>query len=112
MTIHRWTQEQGIAYESARECLTDLMAMCTGELAEEEARAQPDGVRIEALERELFALGEERQGLGVHDAERIAEIRIEYGAWIAGRRGVRACCESARDLVAARYPALASAAAT
>ncbi|GEM_PF-2755916 len=104
----RWTQEQAIAYECARECLTDLMAICMGELASEQARAP----RIEALERELFALGRERQALGVHDADRVAEIRLEYGAWIAAWRGVRAWRDSARDLVAARYPALASAAAT
>ena len=34
----KWTQEQAVAFECARECITDMMGICSTKIAEEEAR--------------------------------------------------------------------------
>ena len=34
----KWTQEQAVAFECARECITDMMGICSAKIAAEEGR--------------------------------------------------------------------------
>ena len=71
----QWTQDEAIAYECARECITHLMAICTDELHHE---APTDARRVE-LNAERSRLAAELRGLHVHDHADIARIRQDYG---------------------------------
>ena len=73
-----WTQEQAVAFECAREAISDLMAICSAAIASEEASA-PEGPRLAELEQELAGLARERADLRVADHDRIAAIRRTYG---------------------------------
>ncbi len=37
-----WTQQEAVAYECARECITDMMAICTDQIADESRKDAPD----------------------------------------------------------------------
>lgn len=82
MNMVKWTQEQAVAFECARECITDMMGICSGKIADEEGRAAPDSVRLASLERELSELARERASLTIHDDDKVAKIRSEYGSKI------------------------------
>lgn len=82
----KWTQDQAVAFEAARECLTDMMSICSAAIEAEEAKASPDPVRLTQLEQDLADLARERAALTVHDEARIAVIRSEYGARIRAHR--------------------------
>jgi len=84
----KWTQDEAIAYECARECITALMAVCTDELH----HSNPDPERRAVIVAERSRLAAELRGLHVHDHAEIARIRTEYGAliragWTPGRAG-------------------------
>lgn len=78
----KWTQDEAIAFECARECITHLMAICTGELH----NGEPAESRRAELEAELSRLARERSALHVADQTNIARIRTEYGARIRSHR--------------------------
>jgi hypothetical protein len=82
----KWTQEEAIAFECARECITDIMAICSGQLAEEKASTAPDAVRVRSLETELARLAQERAGLRGTQTAEIARIRASYGKVIHDHR--------------------------
>lgn len=82
----RWTQEEAIAFECARECITDMMAICSGRIADEVAKPQPDAERIASLRAERSKLSQELGALHVGDQADIASIRANYGAIIRGHR--------------------------
>jgi hypothetical protein len=71
----KWTQEEAIAYECARECITELMAIHTAELY----HGSPTPGRHEEIKAERRRLAAERSGLHVHDHAEIARIRRDYG---------------------------------
>lgn len=71
----KWTQDEAIAYECARECITHMMAICTGELHND----APTEARCAELEAERARLAAELRGLHVHDHADIARIRQDYG---------------------------------
>jgi hypothetical protein len=81
-----WTQEQAVAFESARECITDLAGIYTGLIADERQKAFPDAHVIASLRAKRSALVSERAGLHVQDAEHVAQIRRDYGARIQAFR--------------------------
>jgi len=81
-----WTQDQAIAFEVARECITHVMAICSEAISAEESKARPDPVRLAKFERELDELVRERAALTVQDEERIARIQSECGARIRAYR--------------------------
>lgn len=81
-----WTQEEAIAFECARECITDMMAICTGQIADESRKGSPDTERLAALRAERSRLAQERASLHVYDHAAIARIRAEYGAAIRAHR--------------------------
>lgn len=74
-----WTQEQAIAFETARECITDMMAICTGKLAHEREKAVPDASVIVALLAERTLLAQERTRLRVADDAGVSRINEVYG---------------------------------
>lgn len=75
----KWTQEQAVAFECARECITDMMGICSAKIAEEEGKTNPDRAVLTELENELTRLAFERSSLTITDDERIATVRRQYG---------------------------------
>ncbi|OTP75412.1 hypothetical protein [Caballeronia sordidicola] len=82
----KWTQEEAIAFECARECITDMMAICSGQLAEEKASTTSNAVRVCSLETQLARLAQERAGLRGSHTDEIARIRASYGKVILDYR--------------------------
>ena len=84
----KWTQDEAIDFECAREVITDMRAILTGEIAEESSKENPDAERLERLHAESSRLFRERAGLHVKDHDAIVRVRAEYGArvraWRAG----------------------------
>lgn len=82
----KWTQDQSVAFEAARECVTDMMGICSEAIEAEEAKVWPNPVRLAQLEQELADLARERASLTVQDEARVATIRSEYGARVRAYR--------------------------
>lgn len=75
--MENWTQDEAIAFECARECITHMIAICTGELHDDPS----DERRAELVAERGRLLGEQRT-LRLKDHAEIARIRTEYGAAI------------------------------
>jgi hypothetical protein len=58
--MQQWTQNQAIAFECAREVITDMMAICTGRISEEAAKETPDTDRLATLRADRSKLAQER----------------------------------------------------
>lgn len=84
--MKQWTQEEAVAFECAREVITDVMAIHTSQIAEERAKSQPDALRLAQLRTERSRLAQERAGLHVGDRAAVARIRAEYGAFVRAWR--------------------------
>jgi hypothetical protein len=82
----QWTQDQAISFEAARECLSDVIAICIARIADEETKSVPDVVRLTSLEDELASLIAKRQALRLADAESVANVRAVYGAQVRAYR--------------------------
>lgn len=82
----RWTQAEAIAFEAARECIGEVMAICSAELYREERRHAPDAERVTSLRTELAKLAAERAALRVNDVEQVATVRSVYGARVRDYR--------------------------
>ena len=83
-----------IAYECAREVVTDLIGIHSGQIAEEENKPQPDAARIKALEAECLRIFQERRALRVEDGAEVARIRTEYGAVVRAWRAKQKTLDS------------------
>lgn len=77
-----WTQDEAIAFECARDCITDMIGMRTELMYQEKAKPSPNEEYIATLEKESTALWHERAALSVSSHEDIARIRTVYGAQI------------------------------
>jgi hypothetical protein len=75
-----WTQDEAIDFEVAREAINRVMSICTHQIANEERKADPDFVVIEALSDRLANLHRQRTELRLKDHAEITRIRKEYGA--------------------------------
>lgn len=82
----KWTQDEAIAFECARECINDMIGICSSEIADEEEQEHPNQVKIAEIEARRFALAIERCNLTLKDQKQIARVRKEYGAWIRNYR--------------------------
>lgn len=89
MNKPKWTQDEAVAFECARECITDLMGICSTAIADEESKAAPNLPHLEGLEVQLADLARERAALTVADHEKIATIRSVYGAKVRAYREQR-----------------------
>jgi hypothetical protein len=91
--MQEWTQDEAIAYECAREVITDLRAILISQVYEESKKSHPDAELLERWEAESQRLFRERANLQVHDHAEIARIRAEYGAlvrsWYAERQDMK-----------------------
>ena len=81
-----WTQEQAIAYECAREAITDLSAICTARIYDELAKQTPDHGLVASLEEKITQLFNERRELTVGNQDEISKIRHEYGSEVRAWR--------------------------
>lgn len=82
----KWTQDEAINYECARECITDLMGIFSTAIDDEESSSSPDQAKIEDMLATRTSLARERMALRLEDHDRIAEIRSVYGARIRAYR--------------------------
>ena len=82
----KWTQDQAVAFEAARECLTDMMGIYSATIAAEEACTLPNATRLAELEAELDSLAAERASLRLHDEDRVAAVRETFGPRIRDHR--------------------------
>jgi hypothetical protein len=94
--MRQWTQDEAIAFECAREAITDLMAIQTGQIAQEGSKAAPDADRLASLRAERSRLAQERTALHLDDLGAVARIRSEYGAIVRAWR--EAMGQERRDL--------------
>lgn len=82
----KWTQDEAIAFECAREVITDMMAIKTGQIAQEGDKAAPDADRLANLRAERSRLAQERAALHVDDLATVARVRAKYGAIVRAWR--------------------------
>ena len=80
-------RDQAIAFECAREVITDWMAIYSGRISHESAKSLPDTNLIAELRANRSKLADERATLRVGDQSDIARIRKEYGAAVRAWRG-------------------------
>ena len=78
----KWTQDEAVAFECAREAISDRIAILTGQIGEERAKPVPDSARIKVLEEAMSGFIREQRGVHVHETAKIARIRAEYGAFV------------------------------
>lgn len=78
----RWTQDEAIAFEAARECITDLMAIRTSQIHSEQDKPNPNDAFLASLEAERTRLHQERAALQVADHVQVARVRSVYGAMV------------------------------
>lgn len=81
-----WSQDEAIAYEAATDCIGHLMSLYTARIHAERANPDYDELRLSTLVAERTRLAHERRDLHVLDHEKIARIRLEYGALIRAWR--------------------------
>jgi len=84
--MEQWTQDEAIAFECAREVITDMMAIRTDQIAEEASKAAPDADHLASLRVERSRLAQERAALHVDDLAEVARIRAKYGAIVRAWR--------------------------
>lgn len=84
--MEKWTQDEAIAFECACECITDLMAIYTGQIADEKCKDAPDAEKMAGMRAVRTKLAQERAALRLADHANIARIRTEYGAVIRAWR--------------------------
>jgi len=86
--MKKWTQEQSVAFESAREAISDLMSIKTNQIEMEIESEHPRQEVIELLRAERSRLARERSELRVVDDARVKSVRETYGEMVREwRRG-------------------------
>jgi hypothetical protein len=76
----KWSNEDAVNYEVARDVITALMAFRSEWIGLERAKPAPDLSAIERWKAERGAYAAELRGLHIADHEKIARIRRDYGA--------------------------------
>ena len=76
----KWSHEDCVKYESAREIVTSLMAFRSKWIGAEQRRSSPHAGRIAQWREERRQYVRELRGLDVGDRARVDRIRVEYGA--------------------------------
>jgi len=82
----RWTQDEAIAFECAREAINHVIAIYSSEIYNEEKKETPDNELLETLNSELFQLTKELKALRLADNKNIAETRKKYSAIVKNKR--------------------------
>ena len=81
-----WSLQNSVAYECAREALTDVIGIRMAQIYEAEARGAAGAEQLERLQAEVQALVERRRELMPEDLDAIAEIRQTCGAIVRAHR--------------------------
>lgn len=84
--MQKWSQDEAVAFECARECIVDLMGICSAELADLEGAADVCADHGERIERRLADLAAELRRLHVTDTASIERIRLDYGQEVRAYR--------------------------
>ena len=84
----KWSHEDCVKYESAREIITSLIAFRSKWIAAEERSAAPHADRIAQWSAEQRGYAQELRGLHVEDRQRVNRIREEYGAEVKRLRAL------------------------
>ena len=84
--MQEWTQDEAIDFECAREVITDLRAILTTQIYEENNKEQPDAAKLEQLYAESSRLFRERANLHVTDHENVKRVLDRYGAQVRAWR--------------------------
>ena len=74
-----WTQDEAVAFESARETIGNFIAICSSLMAQEKIKENPDIQKIKLLREKQSSLATERLNLRLKDHENISRIEQEYG---------------------------------
>lgn len=85
-SVQKWTQGEAVAFECAREAITDMHAILTSQIVEETGKEQLDKQRLASLRAERSRLFQERATLHVKDHAKVARIRAEYGEMVRSWR--------------------------
>jgi len=80
--MQTWSQEEAIAFECARECLTHWVAILSSEIHQ----APASSVELTMLTDERTRVVQERARLSVKDSARLAEIRKIFGDRIRAKQ--------------------------
>ena len=78
----RWTQEEAIAFEVAKECIGHWLTVYSGEIADEEKKPAPSAERLDRLEAEVSRLSRERASFHVQDHVEVERVTAHYGALV------------------------------
>lgn len=82
----QWTQDEAIAFECAREAITDMMGILTRQIVVETFKEIPNADLVARLRSERSVLAQERAALHITDRDNIARIREVYGPRIRAYR--------------------------
>lgn len=82
----RWTEDQGRAYETARETITHYSGLVHHELNQIESQFGDNSGAALALRAYLVDVSMERKNMNIVDDAAIAAIQAKYDALIAGMR--------------------------
>jgi hypothetical protein len=74
-----WTHDEAIAFESARDTIGHMIAICSSLMGKEESKPNPDREKIKLLREKQSSLAAERRDLCLKDHANIARIEQEYG---------------------------------
>ena len=77
--MQQWTQDQAVAFECARECIVELMVICSAELGDLDGQVDVCADRVNRQERRLADLAAELRQLHLADTDNIERIRRDYG---------------------------------
>lgn len=78
-----WSHAEALEFEVARECITDSIAILTGELY---ADPPPSKDRAIAIRRSMLNLAERRDGLHVDESAEILKVQERFGAFVRAFR--------------------------
>jgi len=89
-----WNQEQAVAFECAREVITEMMGILTFQINEYSKQAEPNPAHLKLLRADRSRLAAERASLHVGQDEKIAQVREKYGSFIRQFRGDKRVIEA------------------
>jgi hypothetical protein len=78
----KWTQEEAISFEAAKDCIGHWIAIHSEQIFDEKNKDFPDLFILKKLTDERSRLCDERREMPFDDPEKIAFIRHYYGALI------------------------------
>jgi len=78
-SMQQWTQDQAVAFECARECIVELMAICSAELGDLDGQVDVCADHVNRQEQRLADLAAELRQLHLADTDNIERIRRDYG---------------------------------